>query len=114
MTAKVKRANRGNKASAASGTFRPVPNVCQLLREMRITRDFYTCDVESLIVAHGGTVTVRTLAQVARQFGVGLATAKAWASMWDEEMPRRPYSLLEILSWRLIEDERGLQIQSGW
>jgi hypothetical protein len=81
---------------------------CAVLRSLRIAPDFRTADVALLL---GGETTAATLADVGKAFHIGLAQAKAWAAMWPAELSTRPYDLLAILTWRLMEDERGAERQ---
>jgi hypothetical protein len=93
-------------ASDSPSPRNPVPSPCarwcELLRGLRIT-----CDqpgwAEDVAVMLGGETTARTYPEIAKAFAVSLPTVKAWAAVG---MPTvKPYSLLEILAWRLAADK---------
>jgi hypothetical protein len=81
----------------------PCARWCELLRGLRIAGD-QPGWVEDVTVMLGGETTARTYADVAAAFAVSTSTVKNhWASTG---MPTvKPYSLLEILAWRLAADK---------
>lgn len=106
-TTKARLAER-ERAKRISGFFSPA--ACKTMREWKVSPDTPSRIFEE---AMGGEIYARTLADVAKAFGVSLQTAKAWMSMGAPGKEPSGYSLPEILCWRLIEDQRAEARQQG-
>lgn len=93
------------KPSPKNPFFPPRAAWFAVLRGLRVRHEYpgFTEDVAAMV---GGETTAHTYGEIAQAFEVSLSTVKAWAATGMPGIGEgRLYDMIEILAWRLSEDE---------